>query len=485
MTAVTDQTGITYAAEGQTYFTWNGNVGQAVPVIVTYSFVETADLGSWDAASPYGNDGYASMTDAQRANFLDVLAQYEAAAGIVFVEVTSGAAMINAMTTSGSAYGGWADVAYATTGYTGMGELVVDSSGNFDEGSYGFLTMLHELGHAMGLQHPWEGNITLDTAIDNQAHSVMTYNNSWPFGDHLGTLDVAAMQALYGAAGLTAGWETSFVRGVLTVTGSDRGDTMLGVAGQTVLNGMAGSDALYGRQAADVLNGGLGADTLSGGGGADALNGGAGGDLIYATDAAVTWADGNVGLFGGTGNDTLVGAYRQDSLFGGSGADDMNGQSGNDVLRGGLGNDHLAGDVAGVYGGNDSLFGDGGRDVLEGGAGSDSLTGGAGSDTLNGGAGWDSLYGGDGDDVLTGGASGAVVDYFTGGAGADIFVFAAGDGGSTMYLTDFTRGEDRVDVSGLGVSIGNLTISGLWAIFGNLWINTSVAGQLTEGDFVF
>lgn len=485
MTVVTDYTAVLYASDGQTRYAWNGNVGAQVPVIVTYSFVETADIGPWDADAPYANDGYTSLTPAQRANFLDVLGIFEQTAGIVFVAVDSGTAMINAMATSGSAYGGWADVAYATPTHTSTGALVVDSSGDFDEGSYGFLTMLHELGHAMGMQHPWEGNVTLDPSIDDEAHTVMTYNSDWPYTQELGTLDVAAMQYLYGAAAVVAGWVTVFAAGVLTVTGSGLGDTILGVAGQNVLNGLAGADRLFGRQEADVLAGGLGADILSGGGGADTLNGGVGSDLIYATDAAISWDDANVSLYGGAGGDTLVGAYRHDSLYGAGGADDLNGQSGSDMLMGGAGNDHVAGDADGIYGGKDSLYGNGGRDVLDGGANTDVLYGGTGNDTLNGGAGWDTLFGGDGDDVLTGGGGADAVDTFTGGAGADIFVFTAADADTNMYVTDFTRGEDKMDVSGLAMTFADLWVAGLWAIFGDLYINTSMADQLTESDFIF
>ena len=207
MTVAADYTSILYSADGQPNLAWNGGIAPTgTPVIVTYSFVEGADLAGWEANSSYANDGYTALTAAQRANFRDVLAIYQQAAGIVFVETTSGDAMVNVMNTSGSSWGGWANTAYSTVNYTGSGELVIDNSGNYDEGSFGFQTMLHELGHAMGLQHPWEGDVTLDPSLDDQWHTVMTYNNTSPYTDHLGTLDVAAMQAQYGAAAATAGW---------------------------------------------------------------------------------------------------------------------------------------------------------------------------------------------------------------------------------------------------------------------------------------
>ena len=415
-----------------------------------------------EANSSYANDGYTALTAAQRANFRDVLAIYQQAAGIVFVETTSGDAMVNVMNTSGSSWGGWASTAYSTVNYTGSGELVIDNSGTYAEGSFGFQTMLHELGHAMGLQHPWEGDVTLDPSLDDQLHTVMTYNNTSPYTDHLGTLDVAAMQAQYGAAAATVGWVLTMESGILHVTGSARGDTILGIDLSNRLSGADGADNLHGRQADDTLWGGAGSDALAGNAGGDKLYGGAGNDTLcgYETDAG--WASGQDALYGGIGRDLLAGGSDQDALFGGKGRDVMDAREGNDLLRGDIG-----------------------ADSLLGGEGNDQLFGGTQNDTLNGGAGWDTLDGGAGNDVLYAGAAGAVVEYFTGGTGADRFVMLAADGASQVHLTDFTRGEDKIDLSDLGVSYADVTKSGSWLRVGALWIETTVTVQIDAGDFVF
>ncbi|WP_019955835.1 calcium-binding protein [Yoonia vestfoldensis] len=71
--------------------------------------------------------------------------------------------------------------------------------------------------------------------------------------------------------------------------------------------------------------------------------------------------------------------------------------------------------------------------ALTGTVGADVLIGGAGADIINGGAGADILRDGGGEDVLTG------------GAGADLFILTADS--NTDTITDFTLGEDRLDLS--------------------------------------
>ncbi|ARU03072.1 calcium-binding protein [Yoonia vestfoldensis] len=71
--------------------------------------------------------------------------------------------------------------------------------------------------------------------------------------------------------------------------------------------------------------------------------------------------------------------------------------------------------------------------LLSGTGGDDILLGGAGDDLILGGAGHDILRDGAGEDILTG------------GPGADVFILVAD--GQTDTITDFTLGEDRLDLS--------------------------------------
>jgi Ca2+-binding RTX toxin-like protein len=131
----------------------------------------------------------------------------------------------------------------------------------------------------------------------------------------------------------------------------------------------------------------------------------------------------------------------------------ITGNSGDNRLRGG--------------GGKDMLGGGDGDDDLRGQAGLDTLIGGDGDDILRGGDGNDRLNGGDGNDTLIGGAGG---DKLTGGADADVFRFNIAahspNAGAADQITDFTRGEDLIDLSGLNatpVFIGSGAFSGTGA----------------------
>ncbi|WP_436322427.1 Calx-beta domain-containing protein [Vibrio cidicii] len=107
-------------------------------------------------------------------------------------------------------------------------------------------------------------------------------------------------------------------------------------------------------------------------------------------------------------------------------------------------------DIAHGGGGDDRIYGQGGVDLIFGGSGNDQLYGGDGNDGLRGGTGDDILDGGLGNDILIGGLGD---DILTGGDGMDIFKFIDhGTGvrdGERDTITDFTAGEDKIDLSDL------------------------------------
>lgn len=104
-------------------------------------------------------------------------------------------------------------------------------------------------------------------------------------------------------------------------------------------------------------------------------------------------------------------------------------------------------DIAHGGGGDDRIYGQGGVDLMFGGSGNDQLYGGEGNDGLRGGTGNDTLDGGAGNDILIGGFGN---DILTGGSGDDLFKWVDGDlDNSKDRITDFTIGQDKIDLSDL------------------------------------
>lgn len=466
-------------------FRWNANQPLGTPVIVTYNFSEGADLPPLSQTYFHGTS-VSSFSAIERRYFRDALAEYERETGVRFVEI-EGEAMINAYNVAdlGSAPGrgdiaGYANYPFVAETFTFHGELVmsVRNSVEWRKGADGFVILLHEIGHAMGLQHTFQGPYFLDDHVDDHDHTVMTYN--WgraPVPDGLQPLDRQALNHLYGGSLDDRDWSVrwSSARERVEVEAGRGDDALVAPTGRSRIDGAAGDDTIHGRQdhnlllggaGNDVLRGEQGADTLFGSTGRDAIFGGYGRDLIYGGDQAdrLNGGGGDDRLYGGAGNDRVDGGRGDDWIMGRTGRDRVSGGDGEDSIRGEGGGDGLHGDdgddeVRGgrgddtIWGGTgaDRLYGDTGNDTLGGGRQSDELRGGKGRDDLRGGSGDDVLQGQGGADLLNGGGGD---DTLLGGAGVDSFVFAGG----ADLISDWVDGE-RVLLRGDAPGLQDVTLA--------------------------
>ncbi len=273
--------------------------------------------------------------------------------------------------------------------------------------------------------------------------------------------------------------------------GSDSADTLRGLGGNDTLYGSFGNDRLDGGDGDDVLDGGDGDDTLLGGIGADELTGSDGRDVFVYTgldestplapDVITDFAHGeDVIDVSAMGSFTFVGA----TAFSGKAGELRVAQSGDNVFveidadGDGVADWQIAildadaetftiHDFIGISGtvltgtsGIGILVGSALADTVLGGDGNDTIWGLDGDDLLSGGSGNDEIHGGNGNDTLIGGLGD---DTLTGGAGNDVFVYeAVADSPASDVITDFTHGEDVIDVS----AIGSFTFIGVTAFSG-------------------
>ena len=371
-----------------------------------------------------------------------------------------------------------------------IGQDRIDRYGSSLDG-YAFQTMMHEIGHALGLGHQgdYDGGAEYETdanfALDSWQFSVMSYFNQLENTEidasyaRLATAmiaDIIAIQEIYGAAGAGSVTDGNTIYGAnsnldnylgdlfnliadgrtngtytgdpMAFTISDAGgiDTInlgyttsantIRLAAETIsdVDGGTGNMIIARGTVIENVTSGSGRDNIYGTGIANTIRAGAGGDFVNAQGGSdlVYGDEGNDTVYSGLGADTLYGGDGSDALWAGGGADVILGGNGLDIMGGGAGNDLLYGggsaDTIYAGAGNDVLGGSVGNDQLWGGAGVDTLYAGDGADQAGGGAGVDVVFTGNGDDTIYGGLGNDTV-----GGGNNNDAIYAGDGDDYIF----------------------------------------------------
>ncbi len=457
-----------------------------------------------------------NWTDTEKAAFTASMHLWSAETNIIFnlTTMVGTADVVIARTTDGGAQGGYSvdtgNIGSTQLGTFVSGSITIDTSvGGFGPigsafsvaGGYPWQTILHELGHVIGLGHAGaynDGTTTNSpqlTSYDDTAYSLMSYNeaphfsSAFVWGNSGGyqrspvtpmMLDILAADRIYGtpvggplSGGQTFGFHTNIAGDIAqffdftvntkpVITLFDTGlNNTLDLSGFTIgstvdlhqgtfssVAGLVGNigiafgtriDTLIADSASDNVTGNDDGDVLMGGGGTDTITGGSGNDHIY----------------GNLLSSTQGATDGADMIDTGGGSNYVNGNAGNDTITASTGSNRLYGgqgdDTIRVTGhGSNHLNGNLGDDTLIVDGGSNDLHGGQGNDTIQANGGNNQSFGELGNDVLWGGGG---IDRMTGGAGSDLFVLSGTQNSDHVTwdeIVDFADGLDKLQMDANG-----------------------------------
>lgn len=344
MNISTDPVGAPALNSSRAWFAWMGGAKTQI----TFSFAE--QVPSYYAPDADERQGFTPLAASQRAKFRQVFDEFEQYLDVEFNEVPFTLNSSNSVIVIGAANlsdaQGWAYLPAGNGLRSLPGDIWLHTDGPTDpgdpdnsEGGFGKLTMIHELGHALGLKHSFEGTVILPESVENQFYTMMSYSppafhNEFPATPML--WDIVELQRLYNfnedhmIGNDHHFFEESHLQALMDSAGIDTLNYQSHNGPETINLNPGYYSSINGVQNSLLIPYGVQIENARGGGSAD----------------------------------TIIGNEVRNLIWGNAGNDHITGRGGNDKLMGGAGGDTYRWNLADGHDTIDEL-GMGGRDKLE------------------------------------------------------------------------------------------------------------------------
>ena len=331
---------------------WRGN---GAGKLISFSFFDT-DLKLLDEMAYQSHptleavylNGFDKLTFGQKEAVRLALAEFQKVIDIQFVEVEETNDQVGTLR-FGISQGISDHAAFATPPndyWAHSADVWMSSKWFFNteisQGTYFFRTVLHEIGHAMGLAHPHEGGAQiLQENLDQRNFTIMSYEDpSWAYTNNYDTYtisetlmvyDIQALQHMYGSNNRYSEGNTKYQFDPLTPTSLTIWDSN-------------GEDLL------DFSNFNYGCNI--------SLYAG-----TYSTIRYALWnPENNFGIAFNTSIENVLGSQSNDIIFGNELDNEISGNDGDDTLFGGSGDD-IFNWAPDSRGGTDTMLGGDGNDI--------------------------------------------------------------------------------------------------------------------------